>query len=545
MNVSLSWPGKHLPPAPPPATLHLTETFEPLLPPLTINNYPLTINNSLLPVDNSPSTIPHSPLLCHGDNLPILASLLTAARRFRLIYADPPYNSGLDWTRKIRRRGPKQPDAAPLLGQQLQYGDAWEPAAYLQFIYARLPLLRDLLTDDGSLWLHCDHRHAHHLRCLLEEVFGPENYLNTITWRSQTARGAKVGAFYFPNSAHTILVFARNRAAPTCWDSPKKQLVLTAAEAAHEFMRDERGFFRTSDPGTYSFASLQRLNAEGRLYAPYGGEIVVDTAQQRVTCSNGGNIGVKYYLTDLGDDRYGVERAVDNLWDDIPGLGTTPSEDLGYPTQKTTALLTRILQASTAPGDWVLDPFCGSGTTLAVAQTLGRRWVGCDANRGAIQTTVRRLQAVIQQQLAAEPAPAVAEPAFAVYATVGGGPGARTIPQRQPAQGMLAGGTPMPPRKRRRSTCRLPGSASNRLEYGLLSRRWLCPTGHRTATIGVLLWTPSPSIQPMTVRCCAWRLPMRRSSGHNWCAAFTNCPHHLHRPPSPCVSPMCGGKSSC
>ena len=435
---------------------------------------------------------------------------------------------------------PQATDVEPLLGQQLQYDDAWEPAAYLQFIYARLPLLRDLLTGDGSLWLHCDHRHAHHLRCLLEEIFGPENYLNTITWRSQTARGAKVGAFYFPNSAHTILVFARNRAAPTCWEPAKKQLVLTAAEAAHEFMRDERGFFRTSDPGTYSFASLQRLNTEGRLYAPYGGEIVVDTAQQRVICSNGGNIGVKYYLTDLGDDRYGVERAVDNLWDDIPGLGTTPSEDLGYPTQKTTALLTRILQASTAPGDWVLDPFCGSGTTLAVAQTLGRRWVGCDANRGAIQTTVRRLQAVIQQQLAANrsrqwlsqllQSMRLREPLTLA-----------TRQTRLPA----AGGTPAPPRKQRRSTCRLPGSASNRLEYGSLSRRWLCPTGHRTATIGAHLWTPSPSIQPMTAKYCAWRLPMRRSSGHNWCAAFTSCRRHLHRPPSPCASPMCGGRSSC
>ena len=478
MNVSLAWPGKHLPPAPPPATLHLTETFAPLPPPS-----PLTINNFLLTIDNSP-------LLFHGDNLPILASLLMPPAAFALSTQTHPTTAA--WTgRAIRRRGPKQPDSAPLLGQQLQYGDAWEPADYLQFIYARLPLLRDLLTDDGSLWLHCDHRHAHHLRCLLEEVFGPENYLNTITWRSQTARGAKVGAFYFPNSAHTILVFARNRAAPTCWDPPKKQLVLTAAEAAREFMRDEQGYFRTSDPGTYSFASLQRLNAEGRLYAPYGGEIVV-TSPTTSHLSNGGNLGVKYYLTDLGDGRYGVERAVDNLWDDIPGLGTTPGEDLGYPTQKTTALLTRILQASTAPGDWVLDPFCGSGTTLAVAQTLGRRWVGCDANRGAIQTTVRRLQTVIQQQLAAEPVPAMAEPAFAVYATVR--EPARSRSGSQPRECWQAGPSRPPwrdsrqrnqrgmsaaPQKRRQSTCRLPGSASNRLESGLLSWRWLCPTGHR------------------------------------------------------------------
>src|SRR5690606_31256567 len=138
-----------------------------------------------------------------------------------------------------------------------------------------------------------------------------------------------------------ILVYARNRAAPTCWHPPRKRVVLSEAEAAANFMRDERGFFRTSDPGTYSFDSLVRLHAEGRLYAPFGGQVLVDAAQQRVYASNGGNLGVKYYLADLGDGRHQVERAVDNVWDDIPGLGTTPGEDLGYPTQKTEALLER------------------------------------------------------------------------------------------------------------------------------------------------------------------------------------------------------------
>jgi hypothetical protein len=108
---------------------------------------------------------------------------------------------------------------------------------------------------------------------------------------------------------------------------------------------------------------------------------------------------VKYHLADLGDGRYAVERGVDNIWDDIPGLGTTPSEDLGYPTQKTEALLHRIVATATQPGDWVLDPFMGSGTTPAMAQKLGRRWVGCDVGLGGVQTSRRRLQAVIQEQV--------------------------------------------------------------------------------------------------------------------------------------------------
>ncbi|MCO5214150.1 MAG: site-specific DNA-methyltransferase [Caldilinea sp.] len=392
MTVELSWPGKR-PPAPVAAVQpHLVETFE-----------PHRFANPASPLAPRPSP-PLPNALYHGDNLPILAHLLDSGfgGKVRLIYADPPYDSGIDWTRKVRLRRPRRRGVDPVVMQQVQYGDTWPEGAYLQFIYERLPLLRALLAEDGSLWLHCDHRRAHHLRCLLDEVFGAENYLNTITWRSQTARGAKVNAFYFPNSAHTILVYGRNRAAPTCWHPPRKRIVLSEAEAAAAFMRDERGFFRTSDPGTYSFDSLVRLHAEGRLYAPYGGEVRVDATQQRVYASNGGNLGVKYYLADLGDGRHQVERAVDNVWDDIPGLGTTPGEDLGYPTQKTEALLERIIATGSNLGDLVLDPFCGSGTTLAVAEKLGRRWIGCDAGHGAIQTATRRLQAVVAGKLGEE-----------------------------------------------------------------------------------------------------------------------------------------------
>ncbi|MCB9139947.1 MAG: site-specific DNA-methyltransferase [Caldilineaceae bacterium] len=253
--------------------------------------------------------------------------------------------------------------------------------------------LRELLAEDGSIWLHCDYRQVHRLHLLLEEVFGVDNYLNTIAWRSQVTRGAKVDAFYFPFSTQYIEVFAKNRRAPTVWHPQRKQLVFTRRQAAARFMEDEGGFFRTSDPGTYSFESLVDLHAQGRLYAPYDGEIVIDQEAQRVFCSNGGNIGVKYYLEKVGRNRYAAERGVDNLWDDIPGLGTTPGEDVGYPTQKTEALLRRIIGAATDPGDWVLDAFAGSGTTPLVAQQMGRRWLACDANYGAVQTIRRRLQA--------------------------------------------------------------------------------------------------------------------------------------------------------
>jgi len=423
MSTILTWPGKQTPGILVAAQPRLVETFEP-------HRFPEATASPSLPAEASaanasrPSPLAPPNALYHGDNLGMLAHLLDngCGGKVRLIYADPPYDSGVAWTRKVRLRQPRRNGADPVVMQQVQYGDAWPEGAYLQFIYARLPFLRALLADDGSLWLHCDHRRAHHLRCLLDEVFGAEHYLNTITWRSQTARGAKVNAFYFPNSAHTILVYARNRNAPTTWRPPRRRILLTEAQAAAEFMRDDLGFFRTSDPGAYTFDSLKKLAAEGRLYAPFGGEVVVDEAQQRVFASNGGNLGVKYYLAKVGRKRYQVERAVDNIWDDIVGLGTTPGEDLGYPTQKTEALLERILTTGSAPGDLVLDPFCGSGTTPAVAEKLGRRWIACDANYGAIQTTTRRLQGILTSpSFSIQPHPAGKEGSagnkagFAVY----------------------------------------------------------------------------------------------------------------------------------
>jgi len=366
-------------------------------------------------------------LLVHGDNKDVLAWLLAHGYRQRidLIYIDPPFDSGADYVRRVGLRGV---DSEMLtgqphdLGEQVQYTDIWVNDAYLQFMYERLLLLRELLAATGCIYLHCDHRKEHYLRLLLEEVFGAENFLNTISWRSQVARGAKVNAFYLPFSTHYILIFARDRS-QTTWNPPKKRIILSEEEAAQSYMRDERGFFRTSDPGSYSFARLRELHAAGRLYAPFGGDVVIDAARERVYGTRGGSIAVKYYLQPVAGGRYAVERALDNLWDDLPGLGTTPGENVGYPTQKTEALLQRILAMSTNPGDTVLDCFVGSGTTAAVAQKMGRRWIAADINRGAIQTTSKRLQAVIAQQCAAaeegatdaENVPAPATRSFTMY----------------------------------------------------------------------------------------------------------------------------------
>jgi len=336
-------------------------------------------------------------LLLQGDNRESLAWLLGQgyAGKVQLVYIDPPYDSGTVWSSQIRLRGTQ----AAVIGERSEYTDAWPPGGYLQFMAERLLLMRELMTPNATLWLHCDHRRQSHLHLLLEEIFGPECFLNTIAWRSQTARGAKVHAHYFPHSAHSIHIFRRCADATPVWNPPHREIVLTKAQAAAQFMEDAGGFFRTSHPGTYSFERLVELNREGRIYAPYGGAVVVDEDERRVYASNGGNIGIKYYLQKRGRSRFVVTRAVDNLWDDIPGLGTIPSEDVNYPTQKTAGLLRRIIETSTNPGDLVLDAFVGSGTTVAVADELGRRWIGCDNNGRAVRTSGLR---VMQSHLNAE-----------------------------------------------------------------------------------------------------------------------------------------------
>lgn len=371
---TLQWPGKRLAVEVPTPRARLLECYAP---------------GST--VEPAPPTLPppsDGRMLLAGDNLHGLAWLLGQGLegQVRLIYLDPPYASGRAYTSRVRLRG----EATTVLGTQVQYRDQRQEAAYLQFMADRLLLMRELLAPDGTLWLHCDYRSQSRLQLLMEEIFGADCYLNTIAWRSQTARGAKVYARYFPRSTHYIHIFARSGDARPVWHPPRREILMSRAEVAARYMEDERGFFRTSHPGAYSFERLVELHAAGRLYAPYGGEVIVDQEARRVYGSKGGKIGVKYYVEQRGRNRFVVSRAVDNLWEDIPGLGTIPSEDVNYPTQKTEGLLRRIIETATDPGDLVLDPFVGSGTTVAVAEGTGRRWIGCDDNWRSLRTTALR-----------------------------------------------------------------------------------------------------------------------------------------------------------
>ena len=343
-----------------------------------------------------------SNLLLHGDNKEIMGTLLEKGFRGKidLIYIDPPFMSGTDYARRVKLRGVStaQLNAAGAdLIQQTMYFDMWNNDAYLQFMYERLMLLKELLNNDGVLWLHCDDNMEHQLRLLLDEVFGPDNFLNWVAYRTDVSRGRKKKSPFFGNNLNILFIYAKNKK-----EAIKKFNLLVKEEeiknpSSSGFLKDEKGYFSTSDPGTYTEESLFNLAKEGRLFVTKNGTYELDEENKKVKIKNG-KPRVKYYLKERNGKFY-KEKVIDNVWEDILGIANQPGESVGFATQKINKLLERVIISSSNPGDIVLDCFIGSGTTAAVAQKLGRRWIGCDINKRAIQITAKRIQKIIQSQL--------------------------------------------------------------------------------------------------------------------------------------------------
>ena len=188
-----------------------------------------------------------------------------------------------------------------------------------------------------------------------------------------------------PYSADYLILYSKNQNAT--WNQIKKENFLSIQEAEKKYKKDEKGYFRTSDPGTYSNESLIKLHKDGRIYVTKGGKVEIEKG---ILKAIGGTIGIKYYRERVGN-QVKEETVADNIWDDIPGMGVVSGEYLNYPTQKPEALLERIIKASSNEGDLVADFFCGSGTTAAVAEKLGRRWICADLGRFAVHTTRKRM----------------------------------------------------------------------------------------------------------------------------------------------------------
>ena len=341
-----------------------------------------------------------------GDNLQVMSHLLKEFRgKVDLIYIDPPFDSGADYRRKITVRG-KSTASDYVSFEDKQYGDIWTNDEYLQFMYERFVLLRELLSETGSIYVHCDYRRAHYLKLALDEVFGVSNFQNEIVWRRTTARSGS-GAY---NHIHDTIFFY-TKTPNFVWEQQYTPYSRDYLES--NFKTDESGrLYRESpitapglrsgesgtswkglNPGTIGKGRhwavpsfLEHLLSDGAKKSPLKALDELE-AQGRIRWARDGQ--GRPNAIQYSDDLPGVE--LQSIWTDFVALSSNSLESEDYPTQKPEELLARIIKSSSAAGATVLDCFMGSGTTQTVAMKLGRRFIGADINLGAIQTTTKRL----------------------------------------------------------------------------------------------------------------------------------------------------------
>jgi site-specific DNA-methyltransferase (adenine-specific)/adenine-specific DNA-methyltransferase len=349
--------------------------------------------------------------LIWGDNKLILSSLKSGALRqqiedaggIKLIYIDPPFDVGADFSMDIEIGGETFHKEANLL-EQIAYRDTWGRGAdsFIAMLYERLILMRDLLADAGSIYVHCDWRVNSYVRAALEEVFGRGHFINEITWkRAHTVKGnIGQGSKYLGANTDTLFVYAKSE------NYTFNNLFLPYSD---EYIQT---FFKYTDADTgrrYRLVSMIGPGgaAKGNPSYPVMGvtrywrysQKTMDDLLQRgliVQTSPGAVPQKKQYL----DEGEGV--SIQSLWDDINGISASSTERTDYPTQKPEALLERIIKTSSNEGELVADFFCGSGTTAAVSEKLGRKWIATDLGKFGIHTTRKRLIGVQRELKASE-----------------------------------------------------------------------------------------------------------------------------------------------
>ena len=305
--------------------------------------------------------------LIWGDNKLILSSLKNGPLRkeieaqggLKLIYIDPPFDVGADFSMDIKIGDGEEEESftkKPSVIEEIAYRDTWGKGAdsFIAMIYERLKLMHDLLAEDGNIYVHCDWRVNSHIRLVLDEIFGEENFQREIIWDVTVLSGYKTIANNWIRGHDTILFYSKNK--------------------------ERFAFNKIYQPHTEEYLSgFNKVDEDGRKY------MVAHKS--------------KRYL----DEAVAKGKPYGDVWGDVPSFQQIPTagERVSYPTQKTEALLERIIQASSNEGDLVADFFCGSGTTLAVAEKLNRKWIGSDLGKFGIHTSRKRLIGV-QRELKKE-----------------------------------------------------------------------------------------------------------------------------------------------
>jgi DNA modification methylase len=344
--------------------------------------------------------------LIWGDNKLVLASLkggplrreIEAAGGLKLVYIDPPFDVGADFGFEVSV-GDQSLTKEPSVIEEVAYRDTWGKgvSSYLSMISERLKIIRDLLSQNSSIYIHIGWQVAFEIKVICDEIFGNDNFQCEIVWPRTNAHNFRSSGF--PKSTESILYY-------TVGSPIFNRKFLDYGEAQlGRYKVDEDGRLYTGRDLTFSGRNPTRQDT-WRGTTPPPNRCWGASLEQREKWWAEGLIltkadgtprldGLKTYL----DDTKGVP--VSNLWSDIGRIPNTSDERVGYATQKPESLLHRVIEISSNPGDLVADFFCGSGTTLAVAEKLGRKWIGADLGRFAIHTSRKRLIGVQRELKAA------------------------------------------------------------------------------------------------------------------------------------------------
>ena len=307
--------------------------------------------------------------LIYGDNLLAMQALLAGdpqtglpslRGKVDLIYIDPPFDSKADYRTPITL-----PNASieqkPTVIEQFAYADTWEEGtiSYLKMIYPRLMMMKEMLSENGCIYVHIDWHVGAYVKAILDDIFGKENFRNEIIWKRGTVKGAKAVGNQYARNHDMILFYSKS----LDYSYHTQYIPYSEDYIKQRYTKDDhdgRGPYTDQAIGTRSEESLREMEKDNRIF-------VTSSGKRRV----------KYYLSEAK----GI--ALDDSWSDISEVNSMAKENVGYATQKPEALLERIIKASSNEGDLVCDFFGGSGTTAAVAERLGRRWIICDIGKPA------------------------------------------------------------------------------------------------------------------------------------------------------------------
>lgn len=322
-------------------------------------------------------------LLVFGDNLQILKTFYRnedplikdkIKGKVKLIYIDPPFATERDFQ---TGKGAKA------------YQDKTKGADFVEFLRRRLVVARELLAEDGSIFVHLDQKRGHYIKVILDEIFGENNYRNQIIWKKNSL-GAKGSATSYPKNQDIIYFYSKTDnfyfSKPTyfqkmqiCYEKNKKGEVVEKLPANIKI--DSNGeYYYTSPKGDYSDESIKKFDKQGL-----------------IEWTKNGTARIKTILKREGDFLL-RERYVEDVWDDIEMIFRSADISFDYPTQKPESLVERIIESTTQENDLIMDFFAGSGTTFAAAEKMNRRWIGCDIGKLAIYTTQKRLLEIDQSK---------------------------------------------------------------------------------------------------------------------------------------------------